>query len=141
MHDHDPASTLPGKRRLWDGLGILVSSVCLVHCLAPAVLAGAAVFLGGDAHETGATHRWFFAVAAAAGLLAFLPGFRHHRSWTAPVLAACGFLALGTGSFAGHDLVGHDAEILFTVTGGLLLLAAHAVNLAHCRRSEPCPAR
>jgi hypothetical protein len=137
MHEH--VTAMPKRRRLWDGLGILVSSVCLVHCLAPALLAGTFVFMGGGGHsEHATTHAWFFVVAAATGLLAFLPGFRHHRSWKAPLLATAGFVSLGFGAFAAHDIVGHEGELVFTVLGGLLLLGAHVLNIIHCRRGHPC---
>lgn len=137
MHEH--TTDLPPRRRLWDGLGILVSSVCLVHCLAPAVLAGSAVFLGTHGEEHDAAHVWFFVAAAVVGLLAFLPGYRHHRSWKAPGLAAAGFATLALGAFGGHDLLGHEAAVAVTVAGGALLLGAHVVNIVHCRRGERCP--
>ncbi|MHC4925636.1 MAG: MerC domain-containing protein [Planctomycetota bacterium] len=134
------AAAAPARTgRVWDGLGIALSSLCLVHCLAPVLLASTiTVFgIGGDGH--GMFHQGVFLAASVIGLLAFLPGFKHHRSWTSVGLAAAGFGLLFIGAYVAHDVWGHEAEMPLTVAGGLTLIGAHAVNIRACRKGPtPC---
>ncbi|NTX62129.1 MerC family mercury resistance protein [Myxococcus sp. CA051A] len=119
----------------WDGVGQLLSALCVVHCVVlPAVLvpAAAAQWLGGEG-----THRWLFALVLLGALAAFIPGWRLHRRGVVPVLAGGGLALLGAGAFLVPEGAGERWEMGLTLGGGLLMAVAHGRNRALCR--ECCP--
>jgi hypothetical protein len=121
--------------RVWDGAGIAVSGLCVLHCALPPILVGllpaAAAGIPGDE----SLHGWLFGGAALTGILAFGPALRRHRR-PGPLLAALGAYALlFTGAFLACDRLGCAWEAPLTVSGGLLLIGAHGLNLRACRRA------
>ncbi|MFT3968154.1 MAG: MerC domain-containing protein [Sphingobium sp.] len=113
---------------------MLISSVCLVHCLAlPALLAfvpALAVWLPGDRW----VHPLLILLAVPVTGIALWRGYVRHRRPLAAVLGAIGLLAiilaLATGSRA--------CEAAITVLGGLLIASAHILNL-RCAGTRPSP--
>ncbi|MCP3062391.1 MerC domain-containing protein [Myxococcus sp. K38C18041901] len=121
----------------WDGVGQLLSALCVVHCLVlPAVLgllpAALAGWLGGEG-----AHRGLLALALLGALAAFLPGWRLHRRAWVPVLAVGGLGLLGAGAFLVPEGAGEAWEVGLTLGGGALLAVAHGRNRTLCR--ECCP--
>ena len=113
---------LYGNDRL-DRLAIGLSGLCMVHCLASAVIIGliasASGFLGSPwIHEVGLT------VAMALGAVALGRGVLIHgflMPW------AVGWLGLGV--MAGALTMPHDgSEALFTIAGVGLLALGHQLN-------------
>lgn len=121
----------------WDGVGQLLSALCVVHCVVlPAVLgllpAAAARWLSGEE-----THQGLLALALMGALAAFIPGWRAHRRVAVPVLAVSGLTMLAAGAFLVPEGVGEGWEVGLTLGGGLLMAVAHGRNRALCR--ECCP--
>jgi len=119
--------------RVADRVGAVASFLCAIHCaLLPFVLA-LLPFMG---LEFLADHRLERAFVLFAGLLAVLVlvrGFRRHR-WSLPlVLAAPGLalLLLGVTYAEDYSIGLHSALV---TCGGLLLAAAHGVNLRRDRQ-------
>lgn len=127
-------------RPIWDRLGITLSTLCLLHCVA-IPLAGIVVpafalgRLGGEW-----VHTLFALVLLPIAAAAFVPGFRRHRNWQVLLLATAGLalLVAGSGVEIGLD---EDAATLVTVAGGALLILAHALNRHLCRRCGACRAQ
>lgn len=124
-------------RSRWDGVGQLLSALCIVHCiLLPVVLGLLPVAVAGVlAHES--VHRWLLALVATSALASFVPGWRRHRRTSAAGLAVLGGALLVGGAF----LVPEDAtgpwETGLTLAGGLVMAAAHGRNRSLCR--DCCP--
>lgn len=106
--------------RLGDLAAIGLSGLCMAHCLA-LPLAAALLPVAGVWAEAEWVH-WAFALTAAPISL-----------WTLtrrPAVQPLAFGATGLGLlFAGAvDFPAHEAETLITVTGSLMLTAAHGMN-------------
>lgn len=106
-----------------DRLGIALSGLCLVHCLASAVFVAMLASAGGLLldpifHEVGMT------LALGLGMLAIGRGIAEH-GFMMP--AAVG--GLGLGVMAGALMIPHDAGgTLYSVVGVLLLALGHDLN-------------
>jgi hypothetical protein len=109
-------------RRL-DRIAIGLSGLCLVHCLATAVLLGllsaAGSFLGNPLiHEIG------LSMAMAMGAIALGRGVSEHGFMMPSAVGA-----LGLGVMAGALTLPHDgSEALFTVIGVGILALGHELN-------------
>ncbi len=118
---------LLGKDGLWDRIAVLVSGLCLVHCISTmlfvALLSSAAgALLDPIVHEIG------IGVAIALGLFTLGRGVLDH-GYIMP--AAIG--GLGLGIMAGAITIGHQGdhggtEILFTMIGVGILALGHDLN-------------
>lgn len=107
-----------------DRLAIGVSGLCMVHCLASAVLVALAASAGGlllapIVHEVG------LSIAILLGALALGHGVMQH-GYMLPISVG----ALGLGVMAGALSLPHDGsgETLFTLVGVGLLALGHDLN-------------
>ena len=107
-----------------DALGIVLSALCLLHCLALPILAtGALAWAASERVHAGLT------VALAAVVLAVaLPGYRRHRRAVVPALLVGG-VALLVGAVVGGEGLGEIGETALTVAGSVVLVAGHGLNL------------
>lgn len=107
----------------WDGLGLSIAGLCLMHCLATTVLLAVLASAGGlllnpVIHEVG------LFLAIIFGVLALGKGLWDH-GFVMP--AAVG--ALGIGIMAGALTLPHGStEILWTVLGVAVLALGHDLN-------------
>jgi hypothetical protein len=130
----DPADA-PAARAWLDRLGIGASSLCAVHCVALAVLAGglpSGAELVGEAVELPL-------LVAALGIagLALVPGYRRHR-WPLPLALA----SLGAASLLASRMPGlpGGVELGASLTGAASFIAAHLGNLRAQRACAECAA-
>jgi hypothetical protein len=105
-----------------DRAAIAVSGLCLVHCVASAVLVGILASAGGlvdpRIHEVG------LAIALVLGLFGLGRGVLEH-GFMMP--AAIG--SLGLGMMAGSLTLSHGGEeVLYSIVGVLLLALGHDLN-------------
>ncbi len=111
------------RQEAMDRIGIAVSGLCLVHCLASAILVAMLASAGGMLldpiiHEVG------LMVAIALGILSLGRGIVHH-GFMMP--AAVG--GLGLGVMAGALSLPHDgAEVVYTILGVAILALGHDLN-------------
>jgi peptidoglycan/LPS O-acetylase OafA/YrhL len=126
-------NTRNGLRRASDFIGIGLSLLCLVHCLAlPVLIAFAPAILRGLPGDD-VTHRSLAVLIGFVGFLAFRSGYKvHRRRW---VLAAfiTGLLMVSLAAVLGDEVLTGYGEAAITVCGGLLLVTAHLVNHSFCR--------
>jgi len=120
-------------RAVSDMVGIGLSLLCLVHCLAlPVLIALAPAILRGLPGDD-VTHRSLAVAIGFVGFLAFRSGYKvHRRRW---VLAAfiTGLLLVSIAAVLGDEVLTGYGEAAVTVCGGLLLVTAHLVNRSFCR--------
>jgi hypothetical protein len=111
-------------RNRLDGVGVLLSGLCAVHCVLGLVLV-TALGLGGGAFLSPRIHETGLALAIGVGIVTLgLSALRHGR--TGPlVLGACGLVLMALAL-----LVGHGArEAVLTIAGVSLVALAHIRNL------------
>ena len=106
-----------------DRIAIALSGLCLVHCLATAVLLGLLSAAGGMLgapiiHEVGLT------LAMLLGSVALGRGIREHGFMMPSAIGG-----LGLGVMAGALSLPHDgSEALYTVIGVMILALGHRLN-------------
>lgn len=128
-----------------DFIGIGLSLLCLVHCLAlPMLISFAPAILRGLPGDD-VTHRSLAVAIGFVGFLAFRSGYKvHGKRW---VLAAfiAGLLLVSTAAVLGDEVLTGYGEAAVTVCGGFLLVTAHFFNRSFCRSciardcSKLCP--
>jgi hypothetical protein len=118
-HEHRAAGRL-------DRVAILLSSLCVVHCIATVILA-ATLASAGAALADPAWHEIGFALAMLLGAVALGRGFASHRKLRPLLLGGAGLVLMGVGLAMPHGL----GEISCTVAGVLLLALAHRLNAGH----------
>jgi hypothetical protein len=118
------ASILPRLRARVDRLGILLSCLCALHCVAGVVLV-AGLGVGGGLLLHPAIHRAGLVVATIIAAAAIGLGALRHRRRAPFVVAMTGLSFMGGALAVGH---GPD-EMVLTIIGVVLVAAGHLLNL------------
>lgn len=121
-------------KKVWDRLGIAISSACAIHCVMVAFLPLIFPALALYTHLT-----WIHATVGVAILfttpLAFLPGLRRHGlTWIFSV-ALAGVVLVATGWIL-EEQVSEQLSHGITIMGSLLLVFAHTKNIQHSHRHQ-----
>ncbi|QZH76419.1 MAG: MerC domain-containing protein [Erythrobacter sp.] len=120
------AQMLPWIRGRLDRAGILLSALCVLHCIAGLVLVaglglGAGFLLDPVVHKVG-----LLLATLVAGVAIGIGAVRHRRA--GPFVVAM----MGLSFMGGALAVGHGAEeVVLTVIGVGLVAAGHLLNLRH----------
>jgi ethanolamine transporter EutH len=104
-----------------DGSAIVLSSLCLIHCLALPIMS-AALPVAGVWAEAEWVHRLFVLLAVPFALLALAS---KHVGYLTGSLIVFGISILAAGAFV-EAL--HDYEVALTVAGASLLAAGHGLR-------------
>ena len=113
------------RQRVFDGLAIGASMLCLVHCLVLPVVIVLLPALAAFLAVPEAFHLWALAFAVPSSALALTAGYRRHH-WSRPIMIVVpGIALLAFGALAAPT---EAAETWLTVPGALLLAIGHALN-------------
>jgi hypothetical protein len=113
-------------RRRFDRMGMVLSGLCAVHCVATLVLV--ALFgIGGSLLLNPAIHRIGLAVAVVVGAVAIGLGVARHRRPAPLLIGAAGLSLMALALTAPHG----PAEAALTIAGVALVALAHGRNLHH----------
>lgn len=124
-----------------DKLAILMSGVCLVHCLlAPILMTLLPIFSTSILLDDSLFHTLMLWLILPTSIIALFLGCRKHRQWQIASTGALGILILISVAFAGHDLFGHTGEKIATSIGGIILAFSHFLNYRACQ-SITCGAK
>lgn len=113
-----------GESRLLDRIGMTISGLCLVHCVATTVIVALLSAAGGWlvnplVHEVG------LVIAIGFGAIALWRGITEHG-----YLQPSAFGGFGLGMMAGALTMPHsDSEMLYTIIGVSLLALGHDLNI------------
>lgn len=109
-----------------DHAAIVLSGLCLVHCLLLPVIIVALPLLSqfDEAHF----HIQMLIVVVPVSLFAFAFGYRHHRNKTIIAWGIAGIAILFIGGTIAHANFGLLADTLVTVAGSIVLATAHYFN-------------
>lgn len=115
-----------------DGAAVLLSALCLVHCLLlPFIVAGLPLLAQ---FYDGHLHAQMLVVVVPLSVVALGIGFRGHRNRRIVASGATGLLILIVGATIAHEYMGIFADRLLTIAGALVLAAAHYHNSILARR-------
>jgi hypothetical protein len=116
---------LPIRNRL-DRIGMLLSSLCAVHCVAVVVLV-AVLGLGGGFLLNPEIHRVGLALAMVIAAVAIGGGALKHRKAAPFVIAMMGLSFMGGALAVPHG----TEEAVLTIIGVSLVIGAHTLNLRY----------
>lgn len=107
-----------------DRIGVLLSGLCALHCLAGLLLV-AGLGLGGEYLLAPVIHRVGLALAIGVGAVTLVLGVVRHGDPRPLQLGAAGLALMSVALVVGHG----STEALFTIAGVALLGWAHIRNL------------
>jgi hypothetical protein len=113
-------------RDRFDRVGIFLSGLCALHCLATLVLV-AALGIGGGVLLDPAIHRVGLAVAIVVGVVALGFGIARHGRTGPLAIGAAGLSLMGLALAVGHG----TTEVVATIAGVGLVALAHWRNVRH----------
>ncbi|WP_298168978.1 MerC domain-containing protein [Novosphingobium sp.] len=111
-------------RGRFDRLGVLISGLCMVHCVAGLFLIGV-LGLGGGVLLDPAIHRFGLVAAFLVGMFTIGAGALRHGHRLPLALGTSGLALMAAAIASDHG----TAEALLTISGVLLVASAHIVNL------------
>ena len=131
----NPESSLLSASRGADRVGVAGSVLCAVHCALMPLLLSALPALGVGMSASVDWDQAFVVFATLLGVATLSLGFRRHRAHRAWALLVPGLVMVWIGSFTSlHD---HSSgHVLMMTTGGLLIAAAHVINLRLSHRAD-----
>ena len=121
-----------------DKLGVWASVLCLVHCVVTPILLSLSVVFAQILPGDGRFHRPMAIGVAALGGVALVNGFRTHGRRRIVVLMAMGLALIFFGAFHGERLPLPRYEVLITLAGSLMMIAAHRMNHTFCQNCSRC---
>lgn len=121
----------------WDMIGITLSSLCLIHCIALPFFLALLPF-GLEYCENESIHQILTLLALPVGGLALIPGFLKHRKLAVLFTGFVGLTMMIIAPMYLCEHAGHSAEQVVTGVGGVLLVAAHILNRRLGRKSGLC---
>ena len=123
----------PAKSTDWlDGAAAGLSGLCLLHCLALPFVVGALPMLMPFAESH--LHAQMLYLAIPLSGIAIGTGYTRHRNPRVVLAATTGLALLVAGATVAHGNLGILADRLFTVSGSVVLAAAHLWNGLLSRR-------
>ncbi|MEL6447470.1 MAG: MerC domain-containing protein [Pseudomonadota bacterium] len=128
------AITLLQKHTRADALGVMLSAICMLHCLLLPVLIAFGVGGAVTGLDSEWTHIVLLTVVVPVSAVAFVGGWIRHRRIAVLALGTLGVALLALAAFVLHTHVGKTADAIVTTAGGAVLAIAHWRN-----RDCSCP--
>ena len=113
-----------------DRIGVTLSALCAVHCVAGLLLV-TVLGLGGGVLLDPRIHEWGLGLAIGVGILGLGFGALRHRQLSALAIGAAGLALMALALAAPHG----TAEALLTIAGVALVATAHVRNLRHAHHT------
>ena len=129
----EPGSTSISVGTKVDSLGMGLSLLCMIHCLAFPILASFAPAFMKALPGDDTTHRFLAVGVGLAGALAFRSGYRFHRRGWVLGLFLLGLALISVPALVGETVLSVFGETAITIGGSCLLITAHWINRSFCR--------
>lgn len=117
-----------------DKIGIWVSSLCALHCLALPVLIPLLPLVGSTIFAQLWFERTILCISLLIGAVALMSGALRYHGRYYPLL----LLSAGGAIYWNKNMFGEGFEPLTIATGALLIVLGHWVNMRLCRRCRCC---
>ncbi|MCX7285800.1 MAG: MerC domain-containing protein [Novosphingobium sp.] len=118
------SDAFPTLRARLDRFGVILSGLCLIHCVAGVFLVGI-LGVGGGVLLDPDWHRWGLAFALAIGAATIGLGALRHGRMLPLAIGGSGLALMGAAVAVGHG----SAEVMLTVAGVVLVAIAHVINI------------
>jgi len=120
------------RKALLDKVAVLLSGLCLLHCLLLPFAIAVLPFLGqfGDDHF----HRELLLFVVPVSVIALTAGYRRHGHIEVMFFGGLGLAILVIGGTIVHDTYGDAVDRLMTVTGSLILAGTHYRNYRFAKK-------
>jgi hypothetical protein len=123
-------------QRIWDKVGMTLSFICIIHCLAlPFILITLPALKAYTDNESFHT-AMVFLVTLTAGV-AFIPGYLRHKDKGLMVKVIVALLLIVGGIILGHEF-GELTERVITALGSAFLIYCHYKNIRHKGHCNNC---
>lgn len=109
---------------------IMVSGVCVVHCVSMPMLLTLAPMAGAQWLSEHLVHWVLLILALPLSMVGLWHGFRRHASWLVPLIGLFGLALMAYDLLPDHDDHAHG----LTLIGVLLVAGAHMLNIRGIRR-------
>ncbi len=127
---------LPHRYRAhWDGLAVLLSGICLVHCLAVPLIVGLFPLLGAGVLGHQQFHQALLYLVLPTSIIGLWLGYRRHYKYYIAVIGVAGVASLVALTLLAHDVVDSGTEIIIASTGGIIVALSHILNLVEARNA------
>jgi hypothetical protein len=115
----------------WDGVGIITSIVCAIHCGLLPLLLPALPLLGINTVHNGIFEWSMIGIAFCVGCYALYHGFiKHHHRYKPVILFLSGFVLLIC------KQIFSDYQNIFLLVAVPLIISAHYINYQLCTRNK-----
>lgn len=122
------------KSTTLDKLAILLSGVCLLHCLVlPIALTVLPILSINLLVDDALFHQLILWLVVPISTIALFTGCLKHRNFAIISSGAAGMVTLVFVALWGHDLLGEFYEKVATSIGGLILAYSHFLNFRGCQ--------
>ena len=109
-----------------DAIGLTLSGICLLHCVAVPVVAFTLPAAAGLLSDPDSVFHWLLlGLAVPISGVAFLSAWRRHRARLPLVVGLTGLTIMAIGV---SHVFGHAFEVLFTLVGVVAVALAHITN-------------
>jgi hypothetical protein len=113
-----------------DQLGIIASTICILHCAAAPFIGLAVLPLLGLKHDL--THMILAGFVLSLALLSIIPSYLKHRDNSMLIAATFGLSLVLIASFGGESL-GEFWEIALISMGNIIVIYTHSKNRKLCK--------
>jgi hypothetical protein len=127
----------PRYRAHWDSLGLVLSGVCLVHCLMLPIVIGLFPLLGAGILGHQQFHQLLLFLVVPTSIAALWLGYRRHHRGYIIVIGTVGIVILSAVALFAHQVLDARGEILVASLGGVIVAISHIQNLREARK-VPC---
>ncbi|MCY7293821.1 MerC domain-containing protein [Alteromonas sp. a30] len=125
-------------QQLSDKAAILLSFLCVLHCLfLPILLIALPTLASLFALNDEMFHQILLFAVIPISLGALYFGFLCHRNQQVVIIGLVGLLILAVSALLGHEMIGDFYEGVFTVLGSCLIIFVHIRNY-RLRRQASC---
>lgn len=121
-------------RVFFDKFGIMVTSLCAIHCILLPVILPVLPLLGLTAAHNHAFEGFVLLFTMVLGFITLFIGFHRYHRKLYPFYA----LFLGGFIYWQRDAWGHEYEHFILVIGAVLVVGAHIMNMRLCNQCNDC---
>ncbi|MFT2092284.1 MerC domain-containing protein [Paraglaciecola sp. 2405UD69-4] len=123
---------------LADRVAVLLSSLCVIHCLITPILIIAIPSIGGVSLLKDETfHQLLLFFVVPIGIIALSIGYLHHKQKWVAALGMVALITLSSPLWIAHEHLGHYGEEVITVISSIFLVSAHTFNYYLRRQKSP----